>query len=386
MMWSRLSWRRPGGRGPPAGLHKCVPLLDSDTKPRHPEDQLDGLGRSARIPQVFLEMADATRAAADAMPSARILEAVRYLDQCRVARRLFAVVTGPDAATRRRAVDAFVGALPGACRLARLPAPTDSEHVFLQAILAQLGFEPFESTADDLQRLLLVVLRQGAARRAPTVIVVEDAQDFGPRVLEALRELARNAAELDSPPLLVLTGHAGLNRVLDSRGLASVAAWTAARFDMAAQPVAEPAPPPTPAVHVVLSLNGDVVRQVAFDRPRMLIGRSEYCDIHIPSRFVSRQHALLVRNADGDWLIDLKSTNGTGVNSQLVEHRQLGDGDIISIGNHRLKYCNPAAARVAPRQPARDRLDETVVMRSLQALRVPRGDDPPSGSTSSSAA
>lgn len=327
-------------------------------------------------------MADATRAAADAMPPTRILEAVRYLDQCRVARRLFAAVTGPDAAARRRAVDAFVGALPGACRLARLPAPTDSEHAFLQAILAQLGFEPFESTADDLQRLLLVVLRQGAARRVPTVIVVEDAQDFGPRVLEALRELARNAAELDSPPLVVLTGHAGLNRVLDSRGMAGVAAWTAARFDMGAQPAA----PPAPAVHVILSLNGDVVRQVAFDRPRMLIGRSEYCDIHIPSRFVSRQHALLVRNADGDWLIDLKSTNGTGVNSQLVEHRQLGDGDIISIGNHRLKYCNPAAAGIAPRRPARDRLDETVVMRSLQALRVPRGDEPPSGNTSSSAA
>jgi hypothetical protein len=320
-------------------------------------------------------MADAERAAADATPPGRILEAVAYLDQCRVAGQRFAIVWGPEAGALRQAIGTFVGTLPDDCRVARVPAPTDSEHVFLQAILAQLGFEPFDSTADDLQRLLLVVLRQRAAQRASTVLVVEDAQDFGPRVLEALRDLARNAADLEPPPLLVLGGHAGLNRVLDSRGMASIAAWTAARFDLAAAPAAaelQPAPAAAPAVHLVVSLNSDVLRQVPFDRSRMLIGRSPYCDVHIPSRFVSRQHALLVRNPDGDWLVDLKSTNGTSVNSKLVKHRRLADGDIISVGNYRLRYSNAAAAAPEQREPAGDPLGETIVMRSLQAVRAPR--------------
>jgi hypothetical protein len=324
-------------------------------------------------------MADVSRANA-AAPTDRILEAAAYLEQCRIAGQRFAIVTGPDAAAVRGSVGTFLDALPAGCRVARLPAPTDSEHVFLEAILAQLGFEPFDSTADDLQRLLLVVLRQASAQQASTVLVIEDAQDFGPRVLEAVREIARNAADLVPAPLIVLSGHAGLNRVLASRGMASVAAWTAHRFDFAAPP--RPAPVPAqaaphvpaavaaaPVVHLVLSLNSDVVRQLPFDKPRMLIGRSQYCDVHIPSRFVSRQHALLLRNADGDWLVDLKSTNGTSVNSKVVEHRRLADGDIISIGNYRLRYHNPASAG-APGESTRDPLGETIVMRSLQALRT----------------
>jgi pSer/pThr/pTyr-binding forkhead associated (FHA) protein len=87
------------------------------------------------------------------------------------------------------------------------------------------------------------------------------------------------------------------------------------------------------------------------------------------SRFVSRQHALLLRNPDGDWIVDLKSTNGTSVNSQLVRQRRLVHGDVISIGNHRLRYQNSAARPGVPEPTARaDQLSETMVMRSLQAV------------------
>ncbi len=314
----------------------------------------------------------------------RILEAARYLGQCHRHQRSFAVLTGPDVVQIRLAIDNFVNALPEGCRIARILAPTDSGHAFLEAILAQLGFDPFESTADDLQRLLSVVLRQGTDKRQGTVIVAADAQDFGPRVFETMRELARNSRDISPPPLIVLAGQAVLNRVLDSKGMTSVSHLTRARFDMAggaqsrtshadvtASADVEPGKSddtcPTPTLE--LSLNQEIVGKFPFERDRLLIGRSQHCDICIASRFVSRQHALLIRSPAGDWLIDLKSTNGTSVNSQLVEQRQLIHGDVISIGNHRLRYQNfGGRALVAPIRPNRDQLNETMVMRSLRAL------------------
>ena len=210
--------------------------------------------------------------------------------------------------------------------------------------------------ADDLQRLLHVVLRQGATQQTDTIILIELAQDFGPRVFETIRELARNARDFSRPPLIVLTGNADLNRVLDSKGMASVAQLTRLRFDFEAAPsrtvpariddaVADGSPvpvaQPSQASALVLAKDEEVIRRVVVDRDRMLIGRSEYSDICIASRYVSRQHALLLRNADGEWLIDLNSTNGTSVNSKVVRQQRLEHGDIINIGNYRLLYENP---------------------------------------------
>ena len=122
---------------------------------------------------------------------------------------------------------------------------------------------------------------------------------------------------------------------------------------------------------LTLSLDDDIIRPVAIDRERMLIGRSQHCDVCIASRYVSRQHALLLHNPDGDWMIDLKSTNGTIVNSTMRDQHHLRDGDIITIGNYRLHYDNPTAtSEVASAKPSRDQLSETMVMRSLQALRA----------------
>lgn len=324
----------------------------------------------------------------------RILEAAGYLNQCRSENQSFAVLMGPDAREMKAALQAFIDCLPPHCRVARVPAPTDSNHGFLEAVLAELGFEPFESTADDLQRLLTVVLRQGAGPQAGTVILVEDAQDFGPRVFETIRELARDSRDMSLPPLIVLAGHSGLNRVLDSRGMASVAPLLRIRFDLSAprpEPAMNPGPAetaPQPAIAaLVMSLNDDVVGRFPVERDRLLIGRSQHSDICIASRFVSRQHALLIRNVEGDWLLDLKSTNGTSVNSEMVHNRLLRHGDVISIGNHRLRYENPAVPSLAdPTRPTPDQLSETIVMRSIRALSTPAEAAASPGRRTSSAA
>jgi hypothetical protein len=66
----------------------------------------------------------------------------------------------------------------------------------------------------------------------------------------------------------------------------------------------------------------------------MTIGREEKCEIHIPSAYVSRQHARIELRDDGVFLVDLGSRNGSLLNNTRVEQSApLRAGDVITIGD-----------------------------------------------------
>ncbi len=68
------------------------------------------------------------------------------------------------------------------------------------------------------------------------------------------------------------------------------------------------------------------------DHDDMIIGREEDCDIVLPSRQVSRNHARIRRSGGQHILEDLGSKNGTFVNGQeLTESYILQDGDEIQV-------------------------------------------------------
>lgn len=308
----------------------------------------------------------------------RIVEAVAYLNQCRRANKRLAIVTGEQAEDLATVVDRFVAALPPSVAVARTPAPTDSRQTFLESLLVQFGFDPFEASVDDLQRLLVVMLRQGSSEPGTNILIIEEPQSFGPHVLETMRELLLTAADMHGGPLFVLIGHNDLNRVLDSSGMAGIASLTRSRFclDREASRSLPGEPPPSPADSpsaLVVMSEGQAARRVALDRDRMLIGRSEHNDLCLPGRYVSRQHALLLRSVEGDWLIDLKSTNGTIVNSRLISRCRLADGDIIDFGDFRVRYENALAGMPGSETGlSENQFIETVIMRSLKALHEPQ--------------
>jgi pSer/pThr/pTyr-binding forkhead associated (FHA) protein len=65
----------------------------------------------------------------------------------------------------------------------------------------------------------------------------------------------------------------------------------------------------------------------------LLIGRGPECDVVVPDRQVSRQHARVRRMGEGEFqLEDLGSKNGTHVNGVAIEApRRLTDGDVIQV-------------------------------------------------------
>lgn len=68
------------------------------------------------------------------------------------------------------------------------------------------------------------------------------------------------------------------------------------------------------------------------DSDSVIIGREEDCDIVLPSRQISRNHARIRRSGGQHILEDLGSKNGTFVNGQeLTEPYTLQDGDEIQV-------------------------------------------------------
>jgi hypothetical protein len=74
---------------------------------------------------------------------------------------------------------------------------------------------------------------------------------------------------------------------------------------------------------------------IALDKPILLIGRHQECDIQIPSRKISRRHCCIALITDHLVVRDLGSTNGIRINGIKVVEGNLQPNDELTIGNMR---------------------------------------------------
>jgi hypothetical protein len=118
---------------------------------------------------------------------------------------------------------------------------------------------------------------------------------------------------------------------------------------------------------VFLTRNGETLKKIRFDGPRLLVGRTEHNDVRIESKYISRHHALMVRHGNATLLMDLNSANGTFVNSRRISNQVLANSDIITIGDYGLKFVDPAAQQREALEGIS--LDETIVMLTLDDMR-----------------
>lgn len=92
------------------------------------------------------------------------------------------------------------------------------------------------------------------------------------------------------------------------------------------------------AALVIRSGGGRAGESFPMNEDRLAIGRSPQAGVFLDDVTVSRNHALLVRRADGTYIDDLGSLNGTYVNRSRIESRKLQDGDEIQVGKYKLSY------------------------------------------------
>jgi stage V sporulation protein SpoVS len=98
-------------------------------------------------------------------------------------------------------------------------------------------------------------------------------------------------------------------------------------------PTGEPLTP-EPGTLYLVGERGEIDK---VSKDRFVIGRGKHCDLVVDSAKVSREHAAVVREADGWYLEDLGSANGTWFQRARIDRRRIADGDEFFICSEKIR-------------------------------------------------
>ena len=110
--------------------------------------------------------------------------------------------------------------------------------------------------------------------------------------------------------------------------------------------VAKTAPPISRAVpgagvqaELTIEAGPDAGRSQRAAERALRLGRSPDNDVILRDPATSGHHARLERRDDQFWIVDLGSTNGTLVNGEPIQERQLNHGDRLTIGQNAVHFA-----------------------------------------------
>lgn len=92
---------------------------------------------------------------------------------------------------------------------------------------------------------------------------------------------------------------------------------------------------------------------------RTVVGRSDRCDVALPSEDVSRVHCVVERRGDVFWVSD-RSRHGTRINGSQVQRAELSAGDQLGIGPYTARFV--VAAEVADSETTTTTMPATSAM------------------------
>jgi two-component system cell cycle response regulator len=85
----------------------------------------------------------------------------------------------------------------------------------------------------------------------------------------------------------------------------------------------------------------DIGRRIPLVNSQYIVGRDSEADFVVSRSSVSRQHARLYIDDDGNWWVeDLNSTNGTFVNESRIHAQQIADSDQVRFGDAIYKFLS----------------------------------------------
>ena len=85
----------------------------------------------------------------------------------------------------------------------------------------------------------------------------------------------------------------------------------------------------------------DIGRRIPLVNNQYIVGRDADAGFVVSRSSVSRQHARLFLDDDGNWWVeDLNSTNGTFVNEVRIRSQQLADSDQVRFGDAIYKFLS----------------------------------------------
>ena len=85
-------------------------------------------------------------------------------------------------------------------------------------------------------------------------------------------------------------------------------------------------------MRLVVKRSDKTINKFQFAKGPIYIGRNTNCQIFLPDRSVSRQHAVVFSTQDGKWIVeDLDSANKTYLNDEVIHKSEIKTGDCLHI-------------------------------------------------------
>lgn len=143
----------------------------------------------------------------------------------------FVVITGEVGTGKTTLCRTLLRKLDPQIETAVILNPSQSEEELLQAILGDLGVSvPSSATRKDLLDALNTHLLENRAAGKRVVLVIDEAQDLPPRLLEQIRLLSNLETEREKLIQIILVGQVELSAKLCQRGLRQLNQRVAVRY------------------------------------------------------------------------------------------------------------------------------------------------------------
>jgi type II secretory pathway predicted ATPase ExeA len=333
-------------------------------------------------------------------------DALNFLGTVLTDERGVALLHGPTSSGKSVLANQFIRQVQSQLAIAIVNGTRMKTPELLTRVLEQFGYRVALDSIDEMLNMLTVfVVQQTRTHQAP-LIILENINSMYPSALSALCKLASLNVNGRYALRLVLISNRNIERIVNSPGMAAIAERVVGNFALGPMSSAEAIrylyvklqsggvdrpddvfsvevceklhalsggwpgvlesmalsvleqtgklpiraddilDPNAPVVDktpkLIITLSGQPPREVRLTEKRALVGRSDLSDIVIPDQFVSNQHALVIRDRNAVVIVDLKSRNGTFVNSRRVQSKVLLHDDIISVGDHRMKMVYAA--------------------------------------------
>jgi general secretion pathway protein A len=146
----------------------------------------------------------------------------------------FVVITGEIGAGKTTLIETFLRELQINAVVAQINQTQLSPTAFLQTVLVQFGFSPFNMKKPEVLATLNQFLVEQHINGRKVLLIVDEAQNLSPRVLEEVRMLSGIETTKEKALRIILAGQPELNEKLNSPELVQLAQRVRLRFHLTA--------------------------------------------------------------------------------------------------------------------------------------------------------